>query len=53
MAGSWGALSVRENFELKDAHSDILPRFLFVAGASVPRLQQIVTKPETERAKGI
>jgi hypothetical protein len=52
MAGSWGALSVRKSFKTKDTHSDILPRFLSVAGASAPRVQQLVTKPETERKKG-
>ena len=41
-----------KNFKTKDAHSDILPRFLSVAGASVPRVQQLVTKPQTERKKG-
>ena len=52
MAGSWGALSGRKSFKTKDTHSDILPRFFSVAGASVPRVQQLVTKPETERKKG-
>ena len=40
-------------FQIRDAHSDILPRFFSVAGASVPRVQQLVTKPERERKKGI
>ena len=52
MAGSLGALVGSKNFKTKDAHSDILPRFLSVAGASVPRVQQLVTKPQTERKKG-
>jgi ferritin-like metal-binding protein YciE len=39
-------------FQIRDTHSDILPRFLSVAGASVPRLQQLVTKPENRKAKG-
>jgi ferritin-like metal-binding protein YciE len=52
MVGSWGALSVRKNFKTKDAHSDILLRFLSVAGASAPRVQQLVNKPQTERKKG-
>ena len=52
MVGSWRALSVRKNFKTKDAHSDMLPRFFSVAGASVPRVQQLVTKPETRRKKG-
>jgi hypothetical protein len=53
MAASLAAHSVRKNFITKDAHSDILPRFLSVAGASVPCVQQLVTKPQTERKKGI
>ena len=52
MVGSWRALSVRKIFKRKDAHSDILSRFFSVAGASAPRVQQLVTKPETERKKG-
>jgi len=53
MAESLVAHAVQENFKTKDAHSDILPRFLSVAGASVPRVQQLVTKSQTERKKGI
>jgi len=52
MVGSWSALSVRKIFKHKDAHCDILSRFFSVAGASAPRVQQLVTKPETERKKG-
>jgi hypothetical protein len=41
-----------KSFKTKDTHSDIVPRFFSVAGTSVPRVQQLVTKPETERKKG-
>jgi ferritin-like metal-binding protein YciE len=39
-------------FQKKDAHSDILPRFFSVAGASVPRVQQTCNETKTERKKG-
>ena len=42
MAASLVAHAVQENFKTKDAHSDILPRFISVPGASVPRVTKIV-----------
>jgi hypothetical protein len=51
MVASLAAHLGRRNFKTKDAHSDILPRFFSVAGASVPRLQQI--KQKKKGKKGI
>ena len=42
-----------QKFQRKDAHFDMLPRFLSVAGASVPRVQQTCNETTTERKKGI
>jgi ferritin-like metal-binding protein YciE len=47
-----GALGVRKISKPKDAHVDILPRFLSVAGASVSRVQQLITKPKQKGKKG-
>jgi ferritin-like metal-binding protein YciE len=41
-----------KNSKPKDAHVDILPRFLSVAGASVSRVQQLITKPKQKGKKG-